>query len=329
MISVSKQNKTKTKTKQTKNGFSRGGHIPLRHPLCASANHSLISKPGPRPCMPIKKPIHNEWAFIISPNIILYRTTSNDFAEKLVLKMKEKLCEERRFGVLKTLKTQELPGALPPGPPPGRCPWAPPGALERAPGPHAFKTLRSLRSLHSTWTQTIFIQHPAVTNLAHAHDTKIRSQNKYQAKDPELIGKFTKNHCISCDCSSDALKYVTLPQSRLNAFLHLILYSGSPKYIMQQTSEACSSVHITWYERQRFIRLPPLQKFTHAKRKMAIAGSFWTYLILQYCSINYCCVKLLLTNAVISKWNDFLKGKLQTFYKNQILKMKVTAPSLA
>ena len=28
--------------------------------------------------------------------------------------MKEKLCEERRFGVLKTLKTQELPGALPP-----------------------------------------------------------------------------------------------------------------------------------------------------------------------------------------------------------------------
>ena len=96
-------------------------------------------------------------------NIILYRTISNDFAEKLVLKMKEKLCEERRFGVLKALKTQELPGALPPGPPPGRCPWTPPGALKRAPGPHAVKTL------HSTWTQTIFIQHPAVTNLAHAH----------------------------------------------------------------------------------------------------------------------------------------------------------------
>ena len=101
-------------------------------------------------------------------NIILYRTISNDFAEKLVLKMKEKLCEERRFGVLKTLKTQELPGALPPGPPPGRCPWTPPGALERAPGPHAVKTLRSLRS-RPTWTQTIFIQHPAVTNPAHAH----------------------------------------------------------------------------------------------------------------------------------------------------------------
>ena len=133
------------KTKQNKQTkirlFKGGGHIPLRHPLCASANHSLMSKPGPRPCMSMKRPIHNEWAFIIRPNIIFYRTTSNDFAEKLVLKMKEKLCEERRFGVLKPLKTQELPGALPPGPPPGRCPWTPPGALERAPGPHAVKTL--------------------------------------------------------------------------------------------------------------------------------------------------------------------------------------------
>ena len=60
-----KQNKNKIKNKKkkqnkTKSGFSRGGHIPLRHPLCASANHSLMSKPGPRPCMPIKKPIHNE-----------------------------------------------------------------------------------------------------------------------------------------------------------------------------------------------------------------------------------------------------------------------------
>ena len=31
--------------------------------------------------------------------IILYRNISNDFAEKLVFKIKEKLCEERRFGV--------------------------------------------------------------------------------------------------------------------------------------------------------------------------------------------------------------------------------------
>ena len=29
-------------------------------------------------------------------------------------------------------KTPELPGALPPGPPPGHCPWTPPGALRRA-----------------------------------------------------------------------------------------------------------------------------------------------------------------------------------------------------
>ena len=41
-------------------------------------------------------------------------------------------------------KTQELPGALPPGPPPGRCPWTPSGALKRAPGPPAVN--RSLRS---------------------------------------------------------------------------------------------------------------------------------------------------------------------------------------
>ena len=110
---------------------------------------------------------------------ILYRNISNDFAEKLVFKIKEKLCEERRFGVWKTLKTQELPGALPPGPPPGRCPWTPPGALERAPGPHAVKTHRSLRSLGSTWTQTIFLQHPAVTNPAHAHDVLVGLSNIY------------------------------------------------------------------------------------------------------------------------------------------------------
>ena len=86
--------------------------------------------------------------------------------KNLSYKMKEKLCEERRFGVFKTLKTQELPGALPSGPLPVHCPWTPPGALEWAPGPHSVKTLRSL---HSNWTQTIFIQHPAVTNPAHAH----------------------------------------------------------------------------------------------------------------------------------------------------------------
>ena len=56
-----KQNKTKQTNKQ-KSGFSREGAHPLRHPLCTPANHSLMSKPDPRLCMPIKKPIseHNE-----------------------------------------------------------------------------------------------------------------------------------------------------------------------------------------------------------------------------------------------------------------------------
>ena len=36
----------------------------------------------------------------------------------------------------KTPRSQELPGASPPGPPPGLCPWTPPGALRQAPGPH-------------------------------------------------------------------------------------------------------------------------------------------------------------------------------------------------
>ena len=71
------------------------------------------------------------------------------------------------------LKSPENPGAsegCAPGPPPGCCPWTPPGALELAPGPHAVKRHRLL---HSTWNQTIFIQHPAVTNTAHAHDDVI------------------------------------------------------------------------------------------------------------------------------------------------------------
>ena len=72
-------------------------------------------------------------------------------------------------------KSPENPGASG-----GSAPWTPcrgvapgpPGALERAPGPHAVKTLRSLRS---NWTQTIFIQHPAVTNPAHAHGNRFIS----------------------------------------------------------------------------------------------------------------------------------------------------------
>ena len=75
------------------------------------------------------------------------------------------------------LKNPENPGASG-----GSAPWTPAGALpldptralERAPGPHAVKTLRSLRSLRSTWTETIFLQHPAVTNPAHAHDDSLQ-----------------------------------------------------------------------------------------------------------------------------------------------------------
>ena len=42
-----------------------------------------------------------------------------------------------RSNTLSFVNIAELPGASPPGPPPGRCPWTPPGALRRAPGPHA------------------------------------------------------------------------------------------------------------------------------------------------------------------------------------------------
>ena len=37
---------------------------------------------------------------------------------------------------IKIAKTAELPGALPPGPLLGLCPWTPLGALKLAPGPH-------------------------------------------------------------------------------------------------------------------------------------------------------------------------------------------------
>ena len=43
-------------------------------------------------------------------------------------------------------KTHELPGAPPPGPPPGALPLDPTGALKRAPGPHAVRLARYARS---------------------------------------------------------------------------------------------------------------------------------------------------------------------------------------
>ena len=57
--------------------------------------------------------------------------------------------QESLSGPFTNAKTQELPGALPPAPPPGLCPWTPPGALERAPGPHAVR--RSARFARSAF----------------------------------------------------------------------------------------------------------------------------------------------------------------------------------
>ena len=59
--------------------------------------------------------------------------------------------------------------------------------------------------------------------------------------------------------SGDAFKHTTLPQSRLNVFLHLfsLLCRQCPKSIVfvlkLQCNQACSTVHITWYERKRLI----------------------------------------------------------------------------
>ena len=54
------------------------------------------------------------------------------------------------------LKTRELPGAPPPGPPAGVCPCTPPGALRRAPGPHPYEALSRARCA----TRTDFSAHP-------------------------------------------------------------------------------------------------------------------------------------------------------------------------
>ena len=44
-------------------------------------------------------------------------------------------------------KTPELPGALPPGPPPGALPLDPTGALKWVPGPHTVMLTRFAPSL--------------------------------------------------------------------------------------------------------------------------------------------------------------------------------------
>ena len=86
--------------------------------------------------------------------------------------MKENLCEERHFGVLKTLKTQELPEAMPPGPLPGIAP----GPHQRPLSGHLDPTPLRLSVRYARFSllghKTLFIQHPAVPNPAHAHGIK-------------------------------------------------------------------------------------------------------------------------------------------------------------
>ena len=88
-------------------------------------------------------------------------------------------------------------GSAPWTPAQGRCPWTPPGALKRAPGPHAFKTLRSLRS-----TSTIFIQPPAVTNPAHAHEINRQVEERFWCV--RLRGSinlnFSTTYAVDCWC---------------------------------------------------------------------------------------------------------------------------------
>ena len=50
-------------------------------------------------------------------------------------------------------ETSDLPGAPPPDPRQEHCPWTPPGALRRTPGPHA-DLLRLLHSLRSNFFST-------------------------------------------------------------------------------------------------------------------------------------------------------------------------------
>ena len=106
-------------------------------------------------------------------NIILYRTRpiSNDCAEKLVLKMKEKL-RERRFGVLKTLKThaRSFQGLCPLDPRRGVAPGPHQGPLSGPLDPTPLRCSARYPRFALLGHKTIFVQHPAVTNPAHAHE---------------------------------------------------------------------------------------------------------------------------------------------------------------
>ena len=79
--------------------------------------------------------------------------------------MKENYVKRGILGFLKTLKTQELPGAVPPGSPPGRCPWTQPGT----------RMSGRLDPTPCTLLSTILVRHDfdsvhhPVTNPAHAN----------------------------------------------------------------------------------------------------------------------------------------------------------------
>ena len=77
--------------------------------------------------------------------------------------LKKKYFQESLSGHFTDAKTQELPGALPPGPPPGLCPWTPPGALERAPGPHTVR--RSACFARSAFMDNRFLAMIRRTNI--------------------------------------------------------------------------------------------------------------------------------------------------------------------
>ena len=64
---------------------------------------------------------------------------------------------------------QELPGASPPGPPPGALPLDPTGALQRAPGPHAARLARVARFDFLQFAQALCNQWSTQPSLAHGH----------------------------------------------------------------------------------------------------------------------------------------------------------------
>ena len=69
--------------------------------------------------------VHTQWTHLKNYNL--------RFTIYVALK-----CDSREpLKSLSKCETRWASGAPPPAPPPGHCPWTPPGALKQAPGPHA------------------------------------------------------------------------------------------------------------------------------------------------------------------------------------------------